>query len=74
MVNVTSALTIDLHVGRPGTAQAVSLCFRYLVAAEVVAGALPLVDTVGIGWMGTIIAGGLVDCVNDALGLVLLWA
>ena len=74
MVNVTSALTIDLHVGRPGTAQAVSLCFRYLVAAEVVAGALPLVDTVGIGWMGTIIAGGLVDCVNNALGLVLLWA
>lgn len=58
MVNVTSALTIDLHVGRPGTAQAVSLCFRYLVAAGVVAGALPLVDTVGIGWVGTIIAGG----------------
>lgn len=50
------ALVVDCHVQQPGTAIAANNFFRSLGGAAVVAIATPLINGVGFGWMGTIVA------------------
>lgn len=57
MNNMIVALLIDLNASRPATAVAGMNMYRFLVGAGAVAAVLPLVHVVGIGWVGTIIAG-----------------
>lgn len=54
--SILITLVVDFHVQQPGTATAANNLFRCLVGAAVVAVATPLIDAVGFGWMGTIIA------------------
>ncbi|ESZ96885.1 MFS transporter [Sclerotinia borealis F-4128] len=49
-------LVIDCHVQRPATASAANNMFRCLFGAGAVAGAIPLIDAISIGWTGTMIA------------------
>ncbi|PLB45422.1 MFS general substrate transporter [Aspergillus steynii IBT 23096] len=55
--NSLNALIVDLNAYQPATAVAVTNLFKFLSGAGIVAGVLPLIDVVGIGWVGTIIAG-----------------
>jgi hypothetical protein len=57
VTNTAEALVMDLHAHRPGMARAaVSLC-GFLPGAGVVAIVPLLIQTIGFGWLGTIIAG-----------------
>lgn len=57
-VNSTlAALLIDLHAYRPATAIAGMNMYKFLVGAGAVAAVLPLIKAIGIGFVGTIIAG-----------------
>ncbi|KAB8290225.1 hypothetical protein EYC80_011094 [Monilinia laxa] len=49
-------LVVDCHVHRPATASAANNMFRCLFGAGAVAGAIPLIDLIGIGWTGMMIA------------------
>ncbi|KAF9886112.1 hypothetical protein FE257_012047 [Aspergillus nanangensis] len=55
--NSLNMLVIDLHAQRPASALAAMNTFKNLAAAGMAAGALPLIDAIGIGWMGTMFAG-----------------
>lgn len=54
--NTLKMLMVDLHTSRPATATAAMNIFKNLIGAGAVAAALPVIDAVGIGWAGTIIA------------------
>ncbi|KAJ6094614.1 hypothetical protein N7467_002127 [Penicillium canescens] len=57
VTNTAGALIMDLHAHRPGMARAaMSLC-GFLPGAGVVAIVPLLIQTIGFGWLGTIIAG-----------------
>ena len=49
-------LVVDCHVQRPATASAANNLFRCLFGAGAVAGAIPMINMIGIGWTGTMIA------------------
>ncbi|KAI5465076.1 putative MFS multidrug transporter [Mariannaea sp. PMI_226] len=55
--NTLNMLLIDLHAEKPATATAALIFFRALASAGAVAGALPLIEHVGMGWTSTAIAG-----------------
>lgn len=55
--NTFSTLMIDLHAYRPATAIAGMNMYKFLCGAGAVAAVLPLVGIIGIGWVGTVIAG-----------------
>ncbi|KAJ5099095.1 hypothetical protein N7532_006096 [Penicillium argentinense] len=54
--SVLTTLLVDLHVNRPATVNTARNLFRCLAGAGAVAGAVPLINVIGIGWFGTIIA------------------
>jgi MFS family permease len=54
--NTLFSLIVDLHAGRPATATAGVAFFRALSSAGVVAGIVPLLKAIGIGWTGVLIA------------------
>ncbi|KAL5365060.1 major facilitator superfamily domain-containing protein [Aspergillus floccosus] len=54
--NSVKMLVVDIHTERPATATAAMNSFKNLVGAGVVAAAMPLIDAIGIGWVGTICA------------------
>jgi MFS family permease len=56
VVNTLLTLLVDCHVGRPATAVAASNLFRCLLGAGAVAAATPLINVIGIGWAGTLLA------------------
>jgi MFS family permease len=51
-----NVLVVDINVKTPATATAASNLFRCLFGAGAVAAAVPLIDRIGMGWMGTCIA------------------
>ncbi|KAI9034970.1 putative MFS multidrug transporter [Aspergillus affinis] len=55
VTNTLKMLVMDLHTSRPATATAAMNSFKNLVGAGSVAAALPLINAIGIGWVGTII-------------------
>lgn len=55
--NTFNTLMIDLHAYRPATAIAGMNMYKFLCGAGAVAAVLPLVGIIGIGWVGTVIAG-----------------
>ncbi|KJK61654.1 Major Facilitator Superfamily protein [Aspergillus parasiticus SU-1] len=55
-MNTLMTLLVDCHVQRPATAIAASNILRFPMAAGVVAAATPLINAVGIGWAGTVLA------------------
>lgn len=65
-------LIVDCHVDQPATATAAATFFRFLLGAGAVAVAVPMIDAMGIGWMGTLIAFLLVLC-SGMLWAVLVW-
>ncbi|EAU30095.1 predicted protein [Aspergillus terreus NIH2624] len=54
--SVLSTLLIDLHAHRPATVNTARNLFRCLAGAGAVAGAVPLINVIGIGWFGMMIA------------------
>lgn len=54
--SVLTTLLIDLHVYRPATVNTARNLFRCLAGAGAVAGSVPLINVIGIGWFGTMIA------------------
>ncbi|KAH8432709.1 uncharacterized protein LDX57_010336 [Aspergillus melleus] len=56
VTNTLKMLVMDLHTSRPATATAAMNSFKNLIGAGAVAAALPLINVVGIGWIGTIIS------------------
>ncbi|KAF9885516.1 hypothetical protein FE257_012844 [Aspergillus nanangensis] len=56
-VNMASTLLLDLHASQPGMVLGALAMYSCFLGAGVVAAALPLMQAVGIGWLGTIIAG-----------------
>lgn len=61
-------LVVDCHVDQPATATAASTFYRFLLGAGAVAIAVPIIERIGIGWTGTIIAFAQVLC------SAMLWA
>ncbi|KAF9888849.1 hypothetical protein FE257_008218 [Aspergillus nanangensis] len=57
VTNTAGALIMDLHAYRPGMARAAMLLCRFIPGAGVVAIVPLLIQKIGIGWLGTIIAG-----------------
>lgn len=51
-----TSLLIDIHSKRPATVMSSLNLFRFLCGAGTVAAAMPLVEVIGIGWVGTIVA------------------
>lgn len=54
--NILCMLIIDLHSHQPATAMAALNLFRFAFGAGAVAAGVPLIQAVGIGWMGTAFA------------------
>lgn len=50
-----TSLLIDIHSKRPATVISSLNLFRFLCGAGIVAAAMPLIEVVGIGWVGTIV-------------------
>jgi MFS family permease len=65
-------LIVDCHVRRPATASAANNMFRCMFGAGAVAGAIPLINLIGIGWTGTMIAFIWVLC-SPTLWYVYFW-
>lgn len=57
MTNTLGALVMDLQAYRPGMANAAMSILRSLPGAGVIAGVNPAINAIGIGWLGTIVAG-----------------
>lgn len=57
MNNMLATLLFDLHASRPAAAMAGMNMYRFLAGAGAAAAVLPLIHVIGIGWVGTIIAG-----------------
>ncbi|KAE8131250.1 MFS general substrate transporter [Aspergillus pseudotamarii] len=55
-INTLMTLLVDCHVQRPATAIAASNLLRFPIAAGAVAAATPLINSIGIGWAGTVLA------------------
>ncbi|KNG80236.1 hypothetical protein ANOM_011379 [Aspergillus nomiae NRRL 13137] len=55
--NSLVTLAIDLNAYRPAATMAAMNTVKSLAAAGAVAAAVPLIDAIGIGWVGTFIAG-----------------
>lgn len=53
--SVLTTLLIDLHAYRPATINTARNLYRCLAGAGAVAGAVPLINVIGIGWFGTMI-------------------
>jgi predicted MFS family arabinose efflux permease len=71
-VNSTlSTLLVDLHTKRPATIMSSLNLFRFICGAGFVAAAMPLVDVIGIGWMGFMVA-LLMILASPSLWIVLL--
>ncbi|KAL4800764.1 putative MFS transporter [Aspergillus venezuelensis] len=52
-----NTLIVDINAESPATAVAASNLFRCLMGAGAVAAATPLIKSVGMGWMATLVAG-----------------
>jgi hypothetical protein len=61
-------LIVDLNVTRPASARAVMSMVNWLACAVVI----PLIDTVGMGWLGVIL-GGMMVLVSPALWGLYFW-
>ncbi|KAL5358959.1 MFS general substrate transporter [Aspergillus floccosus] len=72
VTNMTTALLLDVQGHQPGTAFAALFAFRFLVGAGVVAGSLPLAHRIGVGWMGTVVA-GIWFLITPVLGMIYLY-
>ncbi|KAH6889384.1 major facilitator superfamily domain-containing protein [Thelonectria olida] len=55
--NTTSALLVDIHPGKAGTATAANNLTRCLVGAGATAAVVPMIDAMGIGWAFTLVGG-----------------
>ncbi|OGM40571.1 hypothetical protein ABOM_011056 [Aspergillus bombycis] len=55
--NSITTLAIDLNAYRPAAAMAAMNTVKHLTAAGAVAAVVPLIDAIGIGWVGTFLAG-----------------
>lgn len=55
--NSLNTLVVDLNAYRPATAVAATNLLKFMSGAGMMTGVLPLIDAVGISWVGTIIAG-----------------
>jgi MFS family permease len=51
-----TTLIIDCHVDRPATACAANNLFRCLIGAAAVAVAVPVIETINVGWTGTLVS------------------
>ncbi|KAJ5698287.1 hypothetical protein N7462_000292 [Penicillium macrosclerotiorum] len=60
--NVIAALIVDLKSYRPATVRAAMAIFRSLPGAGVAAAINPAIDSVGFGWLGTIISSSWIAC------------
>ncbi|KAL3450489.1 putative MFS transporter [Aspergillus insuetus] len=67
-----NTLIVDVNHESPATAVAASNLFRCLMGAGAVAVAKPLIDAVGIGWTGTLVA-GIWAVMSPGLWAVYLW-
>lgn len=54
--SMLTALLVDLHSYRPATINTARNLFRCLAGAGAEAGAVPLINVIGIGWFATMIA------------------
>lgn len=66
LYQITAILIIDIYPKNPATATAANNLIRYSFAAASTACAVPLVDSVGVGWTYTLAA-----CTAMVMGLIL---
>jgi predicted MFS family arabinose efflux permease len=57
VTSILATLMIDLHVNQPGSVLAALNAFKNLSGAAAAAAAVPMVDHLGFGWSGVIVAG-----------------
>ncbi|KAL2842909.1 putative MFS transporter [Aspergillus pseudoustus] len=67
-----NTLVVDINSESPATAVAANNLFRCLMGAGAVAVAKPLIDKIGVGWTGTLVAGVWV-VLSPCLWAVYLW-
>lgn len=70
--NTLGMLIADLNVTRPASARAVMSMVNWLASAGASAVIIPLIDTIGIGWLGVLL-GGLMVLVSPALWAIYFW-
>lgn len=70
--NTLSVLVSDLNVTRPASARAVMSMVNWLASAGVSAAIIPLIDAMGMGWLGVLLAGMMV-LVSPALWALFFW-
>ncbi len=69
-MNAINTLIVDTHPESPATAVAANNLFRCLVSSAATAIALPLINRIGMGWTGTLIAAVWV-CFSPLLWIVM---
>lgn len=67
-----NVLVVDVHRDSPATAVAANNLLRCLMGAGAAALAIPLINRIGIGWTGTLVA-GLWVVFSPALWVVFMW-
>lgn len=65
-------LAVDLNVSRPASTHAAMNLVTYFTSAGAVAVVAPLIDAIGIGWMGVILA-GIMALASPALWALYFW-
>lgn len=70
--NTLSMLIADLNVTRPASARAVMSMVNWLASAGASAAIIPLIDAIGMGWLGVLLAGMMV-LVSPALWALYFW-
>jgi hypothetical protein len=70
--NTLGMLVADLNVTRPASARAVMSMVNWLASAGASAAIIPLIDAIGMGWLGVLLAGMMV-LVSPALWALYFW-
>lgn len=72
VLNTLGMLIVDLNVTRPASARAVMSMVNWLACAGASAAVIPLIDAVGMSWLGVIL-GGMMVLVSPALWSLYFW-
>lgn len=72
VLNTLGMLIVDLNVTRPASARAVMSMVNWLACAGASAVVIPLIDAIGMGWLGVIL-GGMMVLVSPALWGLYFW-
>lgn len=70
--NTLSMLVADLNVTRPASARAVMSMVNWLASAGASAAIIPLINAIGMGWLGMLL-GGMMIFVSPALWALYFW-